>query len=182
MVGSTGADVGEHVSYRHKLFTCWCEAGVRVLWVCIILTCDRRTPCGKAKPLCWSQPPEELMISYLSAGELKREASACLIWCNRKAKILVITPPPVVLSQFPFYLLLFLQSRACSSVGISVSGSSEQGSGSCQSHYITRPRYCSSAWPGWRDDHRSFVFPTFPFSSRCCSSTSPSGRLHTDAV
>lgn len=90
---------------------------------------------------------------------------ASSIWCRWKAKILVITPPPLVPSQLPFYLILFLQSRACSSVGISVSSSSEQGSGPCQSHYITRPRYCGSAWPGWRDDHRGFVFSTFPFSS-----------------
>lgn len=102
---------------------------------------------------------------YLSAEELRGEVPVCSIWCRWKAKILVITPSPLVPLQLPFYLLLFLQSRACSSVGISVCRSSEQGSGPCQSHYITRPRYCGSAWPGWRDDYRGFVFPAFPSSS-----------------
>lgn len=137
--------------------------------MCVIITCHRQTVSVKVvSPLytvarhqqCWYHSD-----CYLSAEELRGEVFVCSIWCRWKAEILVITPPPLVPSQLPFYLLLFLQSRACSSVGISVSGSSEQGSGPCQSHYITRPRYCGSAWPGWIDDHRGFVFPTFPFSS-----------------
>lgn len=100
---------------------------------------------------------------YLSAEEMRGEVSVCSICCRWKAEILVITPSPLILSQLPFCFLLPLQGRACSSMGISVCSSSEQGSGPCQSHYITRPRQCSSAWPGWRDNYRRFVFPAFPF-------------------
>lgn len=83
------------------------------------------------------------------------------ILCRWKAKIL--SSSFLILSQLPF--CLSLKRGACSSVGIRVCSSSEQGSGPCQSHYITRPRLRCLAWPGWGDDYRRFVFPAFPSSS-----------------
>ncbi|KAI4829919.1 hypothetical protein KUCAC02_001579, partial [Chaenocephalus aceratus] len=61
---------------------------------------------------------------------LRGELSVFSIWCiYTKADISVITPSPLAPSplQLPFYLFLFLQSRACSSVGIIVCSSSEEG-------------------------------------------------------
>lgn len=119
---------------------------------------------------------QSCVVSMLFIGGTKRED----IWvkvarmglCRWKAKILVIAPSSLIPAQLPF--CLHLKRGACSSVRISVCSSSEQGSWPCQSHYITRPRLCCLAWPGWRDNYRCFVFPAFPFFLPSATAPPPS--------